>query len=149
MTTVSNCGARASIASSDDLPTPEPANTPMRCPRQSGVKRSTTRTPVRIGVETRARRKRRRRIGVERRGPVAVGEFARAVERAAKRVDDAALPRRVRRQREGFGAIGARADGGVAARVEGLQRRGGVVDLDDLADLHAVADIDADAFAQA
>ena len=56
MTTVSICGARPSIASNDDLPTPEPANTPMRCPRHSGVKRSTTRTPVRIGAETRARR---------------------------------------------------------------------------------------------
>ena len=47
-----------------------------------------------------------------------------------------------------LGAIGARADRGVAARVERLQRRGGVVDLDDLADLDAVADIDADAFAE-
>jgi len=48
MTTVSKSGARASIASSVDLPTPEPAKTPMRWPALSGVKKSMTRMPERI-----------------------------------------------------------------------------------------------------
>ncbi len=92
--------------------------------------------------------KRRRRIGVERRGPVAVGEFACSVERPAEGVDDSALPGMVRRQRQALGAVGASPDRGVAAGVEGLQGRGGVVDLDDLADLDAAVHVDADATAQ-
>ena len=54
-TTVSNASAAASMASSVDLPTPEPAKTPMRWPKQSGVKMSMTRTPVRNAVPTRWR----------------------------------------------------------------------------------------------
>ena len=42
-------GERASMASSVDLPTPEPAKMPMRWPAQSGVNRSMTRTPVASG----------------------------------------------------------------------------------------------------
>ena len=44
------------MASSVDLPMPEPAKMPMRWPAQSGVKRSMTRTPVFSGVRTRWRR---------------------------------------------------------------------------------------------
>ena len=55
---------------------------------------------------------------------------------------------RVRRQRQVLGAIGASADRGIAAGIEGLQGRGGVVDLDDLADLDAAIHVDADATAQ-
>ena len=43
------------MASSVDLPTPEPAKTPTRWPRQSGVNRSMTRTPVFSGWVTRSR----------------------------------------------------------------------------------------------
>ena len=89
-----------------------------------------------------------RRIGVERRRLIAEGELAAAVERPAERVDHAAFPRRIGRQRQVFGAVGARADRGVAARVERLQRRRQIVDLDHLADLHAPADVDADALAE-
>ena len=55
ITTTSKSGAFASIARSDDFPTPEPAKIPILCPAQSGVKRSTTRIPVLTGVLTRAR----------------------------------------------------------------------------------------------
>ena len=54
-TTVSNASAPASMASSVDLPTPEPAKTPMRWPKQSGVKMSMTLTPVMKAVPTRCR----------------------------------------------------------------------------------------------
>jgi hypothetical protein len=54
-TAVSNASAAANIASSVDLPTPEPAKTPMRWPKQSGVKISMTRTPVLKGASTRCR----------------------------------------------------------------------------------------------
>ncbi len=55
-TVVSKPAARASIDSSVDLPTPEPAKMPMRCPAQSGVKRSMARMPVFIGLRMRCRR---------------------------------------------------------------------------------------------
>ena len=55
ITTVSNASALASMDRSVDLPTPEPAKTPSRCPWQSGVKMSMTRTPVRNASETRCR----------------------------------------------------------------------------------------------
>ena len=45
-TTTSACTPRASIASSVDLPTPEPANSPMRWPRASGSSVSNTASPV-------------------------------------------------------------------------------------------------------
>ncbi len=43
-TTASQSASRASIDSSTDLPTPEPANTPSRWPRQQVVKTSIART---------------------------------------------------------------------------------------------------------
>ena len=55
MTTLSKPGEEASMASMVDLPTPEPAKTPMRWPAQSGVKKSMTRTPLLIGFLTRSR----------------------------------------------------------------------------------------------
>ena len=55
ITTVSKSGARASIASIVDLPTPDPAKTPMRCPAHRGVKKSTTRMPDLIGLRSRVR----------------------------------------------------------------------------------------------
>jgi hypothetical protein len=55
MTTVSKAWAAANMASSVDLPTPEPANTPMRWPKHSGVKMSITLTPVRKEASTRCR----------------------------------------------------------------------------------------------
>ena len=54
----------------------------------------------------------------------------------------------MRPQRKALGAIGAGADRGVAARIERLQRDGGVVDAHHFADLLAIAGVDADAFAQ-
>ena len=54
-TTVSKAAAWAIIDRMVDLPTPEPAKMPTRWPWQSGVNRSTTRTPVFSGLRTRAR----------------------------------------------------------------------------------------------
>src|SRR3546814_2036037 len=48
---------RASIDNSVDLPTPDPAKMPMRCPRQRGAKTSIVRTPVSIFPPTRLRAK--------------------------------------------------------------------------------------------
>ena len=54
----------------------------------------------------------------------------------------------MRRQRQGLGSKGARADRHLATRVERLERGRGIVDPDHFADLDAIADIDADALAQ-
>ena len=54
-TTVSKADDRAIIDRTVDLPTPEPAKMPTRCPSHSGVNRSMTRTPVRSGRRMRAR----------------------------------------------------------------------------------------------
>ena len=54
----------------------------------------------------------------------------------------------MRRQRQIVGAIGARADRRVAARVERLEGGRGLVDPDHFADLDAIADVDADALAK-
>ena len=54
-TTVSKASAPASIASSVDLPTPEPAKMPSRWPKQIGVKMSMTLTPVENAEPTRWR----------------------------------------------------------------------------------------------
>ena len=54
----------------------------------------------------------------------------------------------MRRQRQRLGAKGACADRHVAARVERLEGGRGIVDPDHFADLNAIADIDADAFAE-
>ena len=93
--------ARASMASSVDLPTPEPAKMPMRCPAQSGVKMSMTRTPVRIAFVTRARR-----IGVG--GSPSTGTPDRRRQSGpppssgcAERIQDAALPACMRIEEEG------------------------------------------------
>ena len=75
-------------------------------------------------------------------------ELARAVDRPAERVDDASLPGSMRRQRQGLGAKGARADRHIAARVERLEGSRGIVDPDHFANLDAIADIDADALAE-
>ncbi len=55
ITTLSKASARASMESSVDLPTPEPAKMPRRCPRQSGEKMSIARTPVLNPCSTRLR----------------------------------------------------------------------------------------------
>ncbi len=91
---------------------------------------------------------RRRGSRVKGHGLVSTDELARAVNRPAKRVHHPAFPRSVRRQRQIVGAIGARADRCVAARVERLERRRGLVDPDDFADLDAISDVDADALAK-
>ena len=56
MTTTSALAPRAIIESRVDLPTPEPANRPTRCPSPSGVKASMARTPVTKGSTMRRRR---------------------------------------------------------------------------------------------
>ena len=55
MTETSASVPRAIMDSRDDLPTPEPAKSPMRWPRPSVVRVSSTRTPVCSGVSIRAR----------------------------------------------------------------------------------------------
>ena len=54
----------------------------------------------------------------------------------------------MRRQRQSLGAKGARADRRIAARVERLKSGRAIVDPDHFADLHPIADIDADALAK-
>jgi hypothetical protein len=49
-------GARLSMANNVDLPTPEPAKIPIRCPAQIGVKRSIALTPVVSASPNRLRR---------------------------------------------------------------------------------------------
>ena len=56
MTVMSKPCERASMPSNVDLPMPEPAKMPMRCPAHSGENRSMTLTPVFTGVRTRWRR---------------------------------------------------------------------------------------------
>ena len=93
MTAVSKPGERASMASSVDLPTPEPAKMPMRCPAQSGVKKSMTLTPVFDGRADALRGAWRlggsRRCG-RGRSPWSSGPGSSMG--CAERVDDAALP---------------------------------------------------------
>src|ERR1700733_14772649 len=91
---------------------------------------------------------RRRRRSVERRRPVPLRKLACAVYWPPERVDDASLPGWMRRQRQRLSAKGARADRHIAARVERLERGGGGVDPDHFANFNAIADIDADAFAE-
>jgi hypothetical protein len=55
MTDTSATTLRASIESSTDLPTPEPAKMPMRCPRQQVRKVLSARTPRSSGAPTRRR----------------------------------------------------------------------------------------------
>jgi hypothetical protein len=56
MTETSASLLRATIDSRLDLPTPEPAKMPRRCPRPTGTRVSSARTPRASGVSTRARR---------------------------------------------------------------------------------------------
>src|ERR1041384_3203536 len=97
-TTVSNPSLRASIASSVDLPTPEPAKMPTRWPAQIGANRSMTRTPVRSGLWTRAR----------------------LLAAGAERVEAAALPARTGRKGQRRHPVGDRADAAGELTVERL-----------------------------
>jgi hypothetical protein len=88
---IEGVGACASIARSVDLPTPEPAKTPKRCPMQSGVKISMTRTPVLKCSPTRLRIIGECRFLAPR--PVSDGnQRTAAVDRLTDGVDDAAKP---------------------------------------------------------
>ena len=116
-----------------DLPTPEPAKTPMRWPAQSGVKKSMTRTPLLIGRLTRSRRHRRRRLGVDRRRTRPLDQRPEAIDRRAQRVDHAAFPRAMRLQAHRPGAEGEIADAGLDPRVEGFDRHARRVDPDHFA----------------
>src|ERR1700722_16996099 len=91
---------------------------------------------------------RRRRRSVERRRLVSARELARPMDWPAERVHDASLPGAMRRQRQGFGSIGAGADRHVAARVERLEGGRGIVDPEHFTNLHAIADIDTNPFAE-
>ena len=91
---------------------------------------------------------RRRGSRVKRHGLVSADELARAVDRPPERVHDPTFPGPMRRQRQIVGAIGARADRRVAARVERLEGGRGLVDPDHFADLDAIAHVDADALAK-
>src|ERR1700733_6189246 len=89
-----------------------------------------------------------RRRSIDRRRPLSAQKLAGAVDWPAERVDDASLPGSMRRQGQGLGSKGARADRHVAARVEWLQRGRGIVDPDHFANLNTIADIDADTLAE-
>ena len=87
------------MASSVDLPTPEPAKMPMRWPEQ--MRREHVDDPD-AGLQRRAHAVAAhggRRLTVDGYGPLAIEERALAIDRCAERVDDAALPRGVRVQR--------------------------------------------------
>ena len=108
------------MASKVDLPTPEPAKMPMRCPAQSGVKKSMTRTPLFIGRRTRSRRMRGGRLRVDRLRALALASADPGRRPAAQRVDHAALPRTVRLQAHRPRAEGASPTPPSTRRVEDL-----------------------------
>ena len=99
ITETSAATLRASIDSSTDLPTPEPAKMPMRWPRQQVMKVLSARTPRSSGAPTRRRAcagggALRKRIGRRPRR-----QRALAVDRLAHGVDHAAEPARRRPHR--------------------------------------------------
>ena len=84
------------MASRVDLPTPEPAKMPMRCPAQSGVKKSMTRTPLLISALDPVAGHGRGRLGVDRRRARPFEQRAETIDRRAQGVDHPSLPGAVR-----------------------------------------------------
>jgi hypothetical protein len=86
--------AMASIESRLDLPTPEPAKMPSRCPAQTGVKRSRRARRWAAGAEPGAQAGRRRRR-LNRIGPCSQARGPALVLRPAEGVDHPAPPARI------------------------------------------------------
>ena len=108
----------------------------MRWPAQSGVNRSTARTPVGSGVFTRGR------VGVERDAVGAFGQGAEPVDGATERVDHTAFPARVRTQLRRADAMGEATDTGLDPALERLHGGAGRVDAQPRVDLVADAGTD-------
>ena len=117
-TTVSKALAAASMASSVDLPTPEPAKMPRRWPKQIGVKMSMTLTPVAKAEPTRWRASAGGCATTRGVGGIALRQRRAAVDRAGERVDGAAAPGGVRQDGERAEVEDGVADAGVACALE-------------------------------
>ena len=142
-TTASQSAFLASMESSTDLPTPEPAKTPRRWPRQQVVKTFMARTPRSSRSPTRPRAWAGGGGGAQRIGGEALRQRALAVDRVAEGVDDAAEP--------GQGRAHGRAprlDADLGAgrhaldRAERHQQRAGVAEADHLGRQRLFAEAD-------
>ena len=77
------------MPSSTDLPTPEPANRPMRCPPPTASSALIERTPTSSGSRIARRISGFKRLAGQRH-PIRAAQFAEAVERPAGAVQHAA-----------------------------------------------------------
>ena len=148
MTHLSKASARASMDSSVDLPTPEPAKTPSRCPRQRGEKMSMARTPVRKPRCTRSRVIEPGAAFMIERGVAPRASGAGAVDRLGQGVDRPPAPARVRRDGEGAAAEHAVADADRLSRLDRAHDDRFRLDADHLAEMHAPAALMGDEIAE-
>ena len=130
------------------LPTPEPAKMPIRWPRQSGVNRSTTRTPVRNGARTRVRLIAGGGSGVRRHDPLSGVQCAGAIKRLTQCVEDPAFPAWMRREGLWRQAVCNEPQAGGDMRIERLGGDAVAVDANHFAELHLVLYFEPDQFAQ-